>query len=124
MSLTSPFTAMAATLTAKTMAAWNLDPADKPKGLNKTETIRQLLKTANRPVTAAEICWDMADQFADFGSERVWLLLKYDMKKGRVLLNDGRYSWNHAYDAVEAAAIRDAVKLLRGHGYKVKEPAQ
>ena len=118
----NPMTMMAATLTARTVAAWSLAPEDKPTGLNKTETIRQLLKTANRPVTAAEICWDMADQFPNFGSHLVWLLLKYDMKKGRVLLNDGRYSWNHQFDAAEAQALRDAVKLLRHHGYKVKEP--
>lgn len=48
----NPFTQMATVLTASSIPAWNV--ADIPeKGLSRTETIRRLLKAANRPVTAA-----------------------------------------------------------------------
>lgn len=117
----NPFAQIAATLTAHTLPAWDATEA-MPKGLSRTETIRRLLKAASRPVTAAEIAFDM-DEFPNFGSHLVWLLLKYDIQKGRVLLQDGKYHWNHAYDTAEAAAIRDAVKLLKSKGYKVKEPS-
>lgn len=117
----NPFTQMATTLTAKTVAAWNIDTDERPRGLSRTETIRRMLKAASRPVTAAEIAFDM-EEFPNFGSHLVWLLLKYDISKGRVIFNEGKYSYNPAFDTAEAAAIRDAVKLLRQHGYKVREP--
>ena len=114
------FVQMASVLSAAHVPAWSSEEP-KPKGMNRTETIRCLLKSSSRPVTAAEIAFDMED-FPNFGSHLVWLLLKYDIQKGRVTLDRGRYSWNHAYDTAEAAAIRDAVKLLKAHGYRVKEP--
>ncbi|ARV17510.1 hypothetical protein AEP_00550 [Curvibacter sp. AEP1-3] len=117
----NPFAQIAATLTAHTVPAWNASEV-KPQGLSRTETIRQLLKSASRPVSAAEIAFDM-DEFPNFGTHLVWLLLKYDIQKGRVLFQDGKYRWNHAYDTAEAEAIRAAVKLLKNHGYKVKEPS-
>jgi hypothetical protein len=117
----NPFAQLAATLTGRNVAAWNVEEV-QPKGLSRTETIRRILKSASRPLTAAEIAFDM-EHFADFGSHLVWLLLKYDMQKGRVILEDGKYRWNHEYDEAEALEIRNAVKLLKRHGYKVKEPA-
>jgi hypothetical protein len=117
----STFTHMAAVLTTTTSPAWSM-AALPPKGLSRTERIRRLLKAASRPVNAEEIAWDMDVEFPDFGVHLVWLLLKYDIQKGRVILDAGRYSWNHAYDTAEAQAIRAAVKLLRAHGYTVKEP--
>lgn len=118
------FTQMAAVLGTLNVPAWSEGQA-KPKGLNRTETIRQLLKTANRPVTAAEIAFDMGDEFPNFGSHLVWLLLKYDISKGRVTLDKdrGTYRWNHEYDTATAEAIRQAEKLLKRHGYKVRAPA-
>jgi hypothetical protein len=118
--MTSPFAHMASVLSAAHMPAWNIEEP-KPKGLTRTEKIRWLLRSSSHPVTAAEIAFDM-EEFPNFGSHLVWLLLKYDIQKGRVTLNRGRYSWNHAYDTAEAAAIRKAVKLLTTHGYKVKAP--
>lgn len=117
----NPFVQIAATLTAHTVPAWDVAEA-KQKGLSRTETIRRLLKSASRPVTAAEIAFDM-DEFPNFGAHLVWLLLKYDIQKGRVLHQDGMYRWNHVYDTAEAEAIRGAVKLLKSHGYKVEEPS-
>lgn len=119
----NPLQQMAASLIAKSASAWAEEGAPIAKGLSRTERIRQLLKTASRPVSAAEIAFDMGEDFPNFGSHLVWLLLKYDLKKGRVLLIDGKYSWNRAYDEVEAKAIHSAVQLLRKHGFKVKEPA-
>lgn len=115
----NPFTQMATVLTASSVPAWNV--ADIPeKGLSRTETIRRLLKAANRPVTAAEITFDV--EFPNFGSHLVWLLLKHDISKGRVIFKDGRYSWSHEYDSAQATAIRDAIKLLKSNGYQVKPP--
>lgn len=117
----SGFTQMAAVLARNNLPAWGA--SEKPAmGLSRTERIRQLLKSANRPVTAEEIAWDMEDEFPNFGVHLVWLLLKYDISKGRILLEKGRYSWSHTYDTAEASAIREAVKLLKHHGYSVKAP--
>lgn len=113
----NPFTQMASVLSAVNLPAWNTEAI--PDGLNRTDRIRQLLKEASRPVTANEIAWDMADHFPNFGSHLVWLLMKYDMQKGRVILEDGKYRWNVDYDTAEAKSIRDAVQLLRKHGYRV-----
>lgn len=85
----NPFGQIAATLTAHTVPAWDIAET-KPKGLSRTETIRRLLKSASRPVTAAEIAFDM-DEFPNFGAHLVWLLLKYDIQKGSVLHQDGKY---------------------------------
>ena len=116
----NPIQQMAQALSGAHVPAWNsAEPV--PKGMNRTETIRCLLKSAHRPVTAAEIAFDM-EEFPNFGSHLVWLLLKYDIQKGRVTLDRGRYSWNHEYDTAEATAIREAVKLLAKHGYTVKAP--
>lgn len=117
------FQQMAAVLTASSIPAWSVGAAQIEKGLSRTERIRRLLKAAARPVSAAEIAFDMGEEFPNFGSHLVWLLLKYDLQKGRVHLRDGKYTWNHEFDAAESQAIRSAVQLLRKHGFKVKEPA-
>ena len=118
----NPFTNMAAVLTAHTAAPWN-ESEPPAKGLNRTDRIRCLLKTSCRPVTAAEIAFDMGDEFPNFGSHLVWLLMKYDISKGRVILDAGRYSWNHDYDTAEAKEVRAAVKLLKKKGYLVTAPS-
>lgn len=120
----NPFQQMAASLTAKSLSAWGEGATPIEKGLSRTERIRRLLKAATRPVSAAEIAFDMGEEFPNFGSHLVWLLLKYDLQKGRVFLRDGKYLWNHEFDAAEAQAIRSAVQLLRKHGFRVKEPTQ
>ena len=117
----NPFTQMASSLTAHALPAWT-QSEPITKGLSRTERIRCLLRAATRPVTAAEIAFDMEDEFPNFGSGLVWLLLKYDIQKGRVILVRGKYIWNQEYDTAESAAIRDAVKLLKKHGYQVKPP--
>lgn len=119
----NPFAQMAATLSAKHATAWGDTSSLSEPGVSRTERIRRLLKTASRPVTAAEIAFDMGDHFPDFGAHLVWLLLKYDIAKGRVRqIRPGLYRWNDDYDTAQAAAIREAVKLLRAAGYKIKEP--
>jgi hypothetical protein len=116
---------MVCSLTLQPASNWK--PAQQepePAGLSRTERIRRLLRSARRPVTAEEIAFDMAEHFPNFGSHLVWLLLKYDMAKGRVLLDGGLYRWNAEFDTAEAQAIRAAEKLLRQHGYRLKPPAR
>jgi hypothetical protein len=115
---------MACSLTLKPVADWTGPTEPIPEGLTRTEQIRRLIKGANRPLTAHEITWDMADHFPDFGSHLVWLLMKYEMEKGRVIFDKARgtYAWNHDYDTAEAAEIRAAIVFLRKNGYKVKAP--
>lgn len=121
----SPFVHMACSLTLRPLRDWQPSNAEtaEPR-LTRTERIRRLLKERNGPVTAAEITWDMAEHFPNFGSHLVWLLLKYDIAKGRVLFAADKYSWNHAYETAEAQAIRDAVKLLKRSGYHVEKDAR
>ena len=118
----NPFELMATTLAAK---AYTGAPAHDPipPGLCRTERIRRLLKATARPMTAEEIAWDMEEEFPNFGVHLVWLLLKYDIQKGRVLLERGRYSWSVEWDTIEAQQIRSAIKLLRHAGYSVRKNA-
>lgn len=114
----NPFQQIAATLSAKHTPAWSSQDNHTP-GLSRTERIRQLLKSSSRPITAAEIAFDLEDHFPDFGSHLVWLLLKYDISKGRVIFDGSKYRWNADYDTAESVAIRAAIKLLEKHGYEV-----
>ena len=113
----NPFAQMAETLAAK--PTWPAAPAahkHRAAGTTRTDSIRDLLREADRPMTAAEIAFDL-----DLPSScTVWLLMKYDMQKGRVFLIDGTYRWNHKYDQAEALEISAAVKLLKRNGYQVK----
>ena len=119
----NPFAQIAATLNSRRISAWGGQSSPSEPGLSRTERIRRLLKAAARPVTAAEIAFDLEDHFPDFGSHLVWLLLKHDISKDRVIFKDNKYSWNTEYDTAQAEAIRAAVKLLKSNGYKVKEPS-
>lgn len=120
---TSPFVYMACALTLQKPRAWPAEAAAIEPGLSRTERIRQLLKRTGTAMTEAEIAWDMADHFPNFGAHLVWLLLKYDISKGRVhMIRPGLYRYNEEFDTAQAQALRDAEKLLRTHGYKVKAP--
>jgi hypothetical protein len=120
---TSPFVHMACALTLHHPRQWPAESAAIEHGISRTERIRRLLKSTGAAMTDAEIAWDMADHFPNFGAHLVWLLLKYDIAKGRVRqIRPGLYRWNDEYDSAKAAAIRDAVKLLVSAGYSVKEP--
>ena len=116
----NPFTHMAGSLGSRPVPNWTLaDPQAQP--LSRTETIRRHLKDSGCAMTSEEIAFDLDDALPNFGSHLVWLLLKHDVKKGRIVF-DGRYSWNKDYDTAEATAIRAAVKLLKAHGYGVTAP--
>ena len=91
------------------------------KPITRTETIRRLLKATDRAKSAAEIAWDM-DDFPNFGTHLVWLLLKHDIKNNRVIFQDGLYRWNREHDSAEATKVRAAVKLLLRKGYQVVPP--
>ena len=113
----NPFQQMAGVLCR---AAFPTAPAVRQKcaGTTRTDSIRVLLREATRALSAAEIAFDL-----DLPSScTVWLLMKYDMQKGRVLLADGHYRWNHEYDRQEAEELRTAVKLLERAGYFIKAP--
>ena len=119
----NPFTQMAAALSVKHATAWGDISSPSEPGVSRTERIRRLLKAASRPVTAAEIAFDMADHFPNFGAHLVWLLLKHDISKGRVRqIRAGLYRWNEDYDTAQATALREATALLKKHGYQVKPP--
>lgn len=117
----SPFIHMACSLTLRP-AHWHTEQAEDTKSTSRTERIRQMLRAARRPVTAAEIAFDMADDFPNFGSHLVWLLLKHDISKGRITLTDSLYAYRHDFDTDAEAAVRDAIKLLKAHGYTLKAP--
>jgi len=122
---TSPFVHMASALAQHPPRGWQpLQHAETiPKGVSRTERIRQLLRLEGRAMTDSEIAFDLVDHFPDFGANLVWLLLKYDIAKGRVrMIRAGLYRYNDEFDTAEAAALRDAEKLLRSHGYTVKVP--
>lgn len=117
----STFNHMAFTLMTRAPYVWPKDEVPQ-KGLSRSERIRRLIRAADRPVSAAEIAFDMDDHFPNFGSHLVWLLMKHDISKGRVIFDRGLYSWSKESEFAEATAIREAVKLLRRHGYKVTNP--
>jgi hypothetical protein len=124
--MTNPFSAMAAALAAKpvlmTSRAEEAPDAEEEK-ISRVERIRRLLKSSGAAMTDAEIAWDLADHFPNFGAHLVWLLLKYDISKGRVLMiRSGLYKWNAEYESAEQKAIRAAIKLLKANGYKVIKP--
>lgn len=74
-------------------------------------------------MSAAEILFDAGDQLPySAKTSLVSMLLKWDIKQGRVLFDDGRYTWNSEAAAAEVAAVRVALKLLRKHGYECKLP--
>ncbi len=56
-------------------------------------------------MSAAEIAFDLDPDIPSFNSGLVWLLLKYDIQKGRVLLTNGMYAWNFEHESAEATAI-------------------
>lgn len=116
----NPFRQITRSLCARALPDWTAsEPQAKP--LSRTETIRRHLRETGRAMTSEEIAFDLDEALPNFGSHLVWLLLKHDVKKGRIVF-DGRYSWSTDYDTAEAAAIRAAVKLLKAHGYGVTEP--
>jgi hypothetical protein len=119
----SPFDHIARSLTAPQVRTWQAQADAIEPGISRTERIRRLLKATGAAMTDAEIVWDLEDHFPNFGAHLVWLLLKNDIKKGRVhMIRHGLYRWNDAYDEAQAEAIRAAEKLLKAHGYKIKAP--
>ena len=114
----NPFTQMATVLARSAFPEAPPVRVKREPGESRTESIRNLLREATRPMSAAEIAYDLELP----SSCTVWLLMKYDMQKGRVLLADGLYQWSHDYDRQEAEELRSAVKLLQKAGYTVKAP--
>lgn len=123
----NPFHQITVTLTSSN--PWSMakpaqdEPAAEKPSVSRVELIRRLLKKSGTAMTDAEIAWDMADHFPNFGAHLVWLLLKHDIAKGRVLMiRHGMYRWNDEYENATQTAIRSAIKLLKQHGYEVRKP--
>lgn len=89
---------------------------------SRTESIRAVLRSTGRPMSAAEILLD-ADLPYSANSSLVSMLLKWDIKQGRVIFQDGLYRWCSETEAEEAEAVREALKLLRRRGYRIEAPA-
>ena len=85
---------------------------------SKAAQIRALLARSG-PLNAAAICMDVDVE----STSLVGPVLKWDMKLGRVLFEDGKYSLNPRFVEEEQAQVRAAVNLLRKHGYRVEVPA-
>ena len=98
--------------------------AAEPQSSSRTECIRAVLRQAGRPMSAAEILFDAGGHLPySANTSLVSMLLKWDIKQGRVTFEDGRYNWNSEKAAAEAQAVREALQLLKRHGYKCKPPS-
>ncbi len=115
----NPFEQMTKALERKQRVQTSWQPGTQPKSKSRTGSIRELLKSTGRPMSAAEIAFDL--DLPSHTQNLVWLLMKYDIKMGRVLLQDGMYSWSVKHESAEAAAIRAAIRLLKKNGYTVTE---
>ena len=113
----NPFEQMTKALAYKQRPQTNWQPGPAPKSKSRVGGIRDLLKSTARPMSAAEIAFDV--DLPIHTQNLVWLLLKYDIQKGRVLFSGGMYTWNAEFDSAEEAAIRAAIKLLKKSGYTV-----
>ncbi len=97
--------------------------APEPKAQGRTESIRAVLRQAGRPMSAAEILFDAGEALPhSANSSLVSMLMKWDIKQGRVIFEDGRYRWSSETEAEEAEAVREALKLLRRRGYRIEAP--
>ena len=113
----NPFSQICYTLMQPT--APTLSKTEIPQNSSRTESIRVILRQAGRPMSAAEILFDAGDQLPySANTSLVSMLLKWDIKQGRVTFDDGRYNWNSETAAAEAQVVREALQLLRRHGYK------
>lgn len=115
----NPFEQMTKALERKLRAKTNWQHGSKPKSQSRTGGIRELLRSTGRPMNAAEIAFTV--DLPSHTQNLVWLLLKHDIKMGRVLLVEGMYAWNFEHESAEAKTIRAAIKLLKKHGYAVTE---
>jgi hypothetical protein len=113
----NPFRQICYTLMQPSAPTQNKTP--EPQNSSRTESIRVILRQAGRPMSAAEILFDAGDHLPySANTSLVSMLLKWDIKQGRVTFEDGRYNWNSETAAAEAQAVREALKLLKRHGYK------
>lgn len=116
MSTLNPFRQICDTLMRPSAAPAREAPAQQNS--SRTECIRAVLRQAGRPMSAAEILFDAGDLLPySANSSLVSMLLKWDIRQGRVRFDDGRYSWNSDAEAAEAAEVRAALRLLRRHGF-------
>ena len=113
----NPFEQLTKTLARRQPVKSLWQPGLQPKSQTRVGAIRDLLKSQARPMSAAEIAYDV--DLPSFNQNLVWLLLKYDIQQGRVLFSGGLYAWNAEHETAEAAEIRKAIKLLKKSGYTI-----
>jgi len=111
----NPFSQICYTLMRPAFAPCK-QPLDEPTP-SRTESIRAVLRQEGRPMSAAELLME-ADLPFSANTSLVSMLLKWDIKQGRVIFEEGLYSWNSETAAAEARAVREALQLLKRHGYK------
>lgn len=97
---------------------WSMANPEQPeaKTMSKTDRMRHYLRTEG-PAN----CHTLAMEGEVASTSLVFSLLKGDVAKGRVHFDGQRYSWNHEFDAQVHADIRNAMTLLKRHGYQVKK---
>ena len=113
----NPFEQMSKALARNQRVQTTWQAGEAPKSKTRVGGIRDLLRSTARPMSAAEIAFDI--DLPSHTQNLVWLLLKHDIKMGRVLLQGSLYAWNFEHESAEATAIRAAIKLLKKHGYAV-----
>ena len=114
----TPFTAMAKALAKRYPAAPAPATTCSAPGQTLTARIRELVRQ-HGPLSSLSIA---ATLEIDGSSGLVYALLKNDLQKGQVEFSDGKFYWNHDYDAGLAKRISQAAALLKRHGYRVKAP--
>lgn len=108
---------MAQALTRTAAAPLHQAPPVERAPTGPTARIRALLADGQR--------WsgrDIATELEiEAGAERVYALMKHDLKIGRVLRVGNCYQLNRQYDNALAEQIKQAAALLRNNGYYVTQ---
>jgi hypothetical protein len=91
-------------------------PSTGDANASKTSRMREYL-VEHGPTNAS----DLARVAGLTSTALVSALFKYDIANGRVQFSQGLYQWIESDDQAE---IREAIGLLRRHGYTVKAPRE
>jgi hypothetical protein len=92
-----------------------------PQNSSRTECIRAVLRQTDRPMSAAEILFEAAEMLPhSANTSLISMLLKWDIRQGRVVYGDGCYFWNSETAAAEVAEVQAALNLLKRRGYVCK----
>jgi hypothetical protein len=90
---------------------------DTQPTITKTDRLRNYLREHGEASSA-----DLAIEADLPGSAQVGAMLKNDLAKGAVRKTARGYAWNYEFDDQVQVNLREAVALLRRHGYRVDPP--